>query len=116
MQMKITRIAMPVWMGRVSPVFDSARKLLVVHVIGAREVARTVIMIDELTAPLRVRILTASGIDALVCGAISRNLANMISAGGIKVYSFVTGDVEEVLRAHLSRTCTVDDSNEICLG
>jgi predicted Fe-Mo cluster-binding NifX family protein len=87
-------------MGRISPVFDSARELLVVQSEGGREVSRSDLMIEGLSPRLRVQKLTASGVDTLVCGAISRSLADMVSAAGVSVVPFVTGELAEVLQAH----------------
>jgi len=41
-------------------------------------------------------------IDVLVCGAISRVLANMVTTSGIQVLPYVTGQVDDVLQAYLT--------------
>ena len=36
----------------------------------------------------------------LICGAISRVLAEMVTAAGIEVLAYVTGDIDDVLEAY----------------
>ncbi|MFC1587690.1 NifB/NifX family molybdenum-iron cluster-binding protein [Planctomycetota bacterium] len=98
----IMKIALPAWMEFVSPVFDTARRILVVESKNDQEVARFELAIEELSLPLRVEKLAASGADVLICGAISKPFAKMISGKGIEVIPFITGNVEEVLNAYFS--------------
>lgn len=93
-------------MGRVSPVFDTAQRLLVVDSEDGRTMARSELTIEGLSAPLRVQRLTASGVNTLICGAISRPLINMILAARIVVIPFVVGEVAEVLEAHFDGSLT----------
>lgn len=95
------KIALPLWQGRVSPVFDVARKVLVVVFNGDFEVARREVEIHEKLLPARVTKLTDLHIDTLLCGAISRPFAAMLSAAGIRVISFLAGDADKVLRSFL---------------
>ena len=44
------------------------------------------------------------GVDVVICGAISRCLSRHLEMRGIQVVSFVSGDVDEVLRAYASGT------------
>ncbi|MBM4043828.1 MAG: dinitrogenase iron-molybdenum cofactor biosynthesis protein [Planctomycetes bacterium] len=96
------RVALAVWNGRVSPVFDVARELMVVEVDGGREVSRLRQEIDGAALPQRAARVAELGVDVLVCGAISRPLAAMLAAEGIAVVPFVRGQVEEVLAAYLA--------------
>jgi predicted Fe-Mo cluster-binding NifX family protein len=56
---------------------------------------------DSLAA--RVTRLRELGVTALICGGISRTLRQMIEAGGIRIYPWMAGPVEEVLKAFLSK-------------
>ena len=96
------RIAMPIWEGRVSPVFDTATVLLVVEHDGRQEVGRRTETLGGLPALRRVGRLVELGVQALVCGAISRPLLSMISGRGIQVLPFISGNVEDVLTAYVS--------------
>ncbi len=90
------RLAIPVWRGHVSPVFDVAATLLVIDVEDAREVARHVVPLGTPNESLRAHGLVSLGIDVLVCGAISRPLEQKVTAAGIRVMSLVSGPIERV--------------------
>ena len=96
------KIALPVWNDRISPVFDTARRLLIVNVKNGKEESRTEMQITELHPPLRVRQLAETGAKVLICGAISRPLAAMIKTWDMAIVQWISGDVEEVLQAYFS--------------
>ena len=98
------KIAIPTWNGRVSPVFDTASRLLVVEGAEGSETARFETEISEQFLPSKIMRLTGLGIDTLICGAISRPLAYMITTAGIKIIPWISGQVEDVLQAFLTGT------------
>ena len=95
------KIAIPTWNGRVSPVFDSASRLLVVEVGEEGEYSRFETDISEHFLPSKTMRLTGLGVDTLICGAISRPLAYMITTAGINLIAWISGQVEDVLQAFL---------------
>ncbi|MDH4239788.1 MAG: dinitrogenase iron-molybdenum cofactor biosynthesis protein [Phycisphaerae bacterium] len=95
------KIAIPVWNGFVSSVFDFAHSLLIVDVEGKQERRRSQIQLEQQAIPQRVNQLVSSGIDVIICGAISRPLAETLTVSNIKVIPFVSGSVDEVLEAYL---------------
>ncbi|MFO8165445.1 MAG: NifB/NifX family molybdenum-iron cluster-binding protein [Thermodesulfobacteriota bacterium] len=95
------KIAIPTWNGRISPVFDTASRLLVVEIKEKSEVARFETDISEHFLPGKTMRLTGLEIDTLICGAISRPLAYMITTAGIKLIPWIAGQVEEILEAFL---------------
>lgn len=98
------KIAIPTWNGRVSPVFDTASRLIVVQIGEGREIARFETDISEYFLPSKSMRLTGLGIDTLICGAISRPLAAMITTAGITLIPWIAGQVDEVLQAFLTNT------------
>lgn len=98
------KIAIPTWNGRVSPVFDTASRLLVVEAEDEGEYSRFETDISEHFVPSKVMRLTGLGIDTLICGAISRPLAYMMTTAGIRLIPWISGQVEDVLQAFLSGT------------
>jgi len=98
------KIAIPTWNGRVSPVFDTASRLVVVEIANESEIARFETGISEYFLPSKSIRLTGLGIDTLICGAISRPLAYMITTAGIMLIPWIAGQVEEVLHAFLNNT------------
>jgi len=97
------RLAIPVRNDRVSPVFDTASRLLLVDLADGIEQARQLVEVAQTAFPIeRAKRLAELGVNALVCGAISRPLAGFLSAVGIVVIPWVSGAPEEVLRAYLT--------------
>jgi predicted Fe-Mo cluster-binding NifX family protein len=96
------RVALTAWDGRISPVFDTARHLQIVDVEGGLPMSRAEEPLEEGLPDRRVARLAALKVDALICGAISRPLADMVQTAGIQLVPFVAGPVEEVLRAYVN--------------
>ena len=96
------RIAVAVWQSRVSPVFDTAGQLLIMDVENGRESNRTEQSILGLSIQKRVDRLVELDVDVLLCGAISRQLAGMVAASGIRLIPWVTGDIAGVLQWYLT--------------
>lgn len=94
------KVALPVWQGHVSSVFDFAHKLLVIELDNEREKGRQEIVLVEQNDLVKVTMLKKLGIGVLICGAISKPLAEMINASGIQVLPFVTGSTEHIINAY----------------
>ena len=95
------RIAIPIWEGKVSPVFDTALRLLVVEVENKKEAARFIYYIDEQDLTRRCRRLRNLEVDILICGAVSHPFLQMLLASGLDVIQQISGRAEEVLEAYL---------------
>jgi predicted Fe-Mo cluster-binding NifX family protein len=93
---------MTIWDNRVSPVFDTARELLIAKVDGQQLMERQQEDLGQQAPGLRAYRMRELNVDTLICGAISRQLAEMLTATGIHVIPFVAGDAEEVLAAYLN--------------
>jgi len=96
----ITKVAIPIWNGRVSPVMDTACHFLVVEIDKAREVSRNTVDIYQAGPSNHMSFFTNFHIDILICGAISHQLENMLIASGIKINPWFRGDVNEVIAAY----------------
>jgi predicted Fe-Mo cluster-binding NifX family protein len=98
------RIAIATWNDRVSPVFDTSSRLLVVNVDHGVETSRCFVEVrQDSSATGRVRRLTELAVTVLICGAISRALAESVSASGVVAIPWVSGPVEGVLRAYVTK-------------
>ena len=96
------KIAVPIWDGRVSPLMDTARQLLVAEVAGSREISREVVDIPQTDVTHRAGFISELGVSVLICGAISRQFEQMLAASGIKTSPWFRGDVGEVIAAHFN--------------
>ena len=96
------KIAIPVWDDYVSSAFDFAHRLLLVDIENGSEISRSEVSLKVESLPGRAAKLKRLGVGVLVCGAVSRALANMVTESGIQVLPYVTGRVDDVLQAYLT--------------
>jgi len=95
------RVAIPVWQGRVSPVFDEASRILLVDISQSKEQQRKEEYLPDQNPLDRARLLPRLGVDLLVCGMISRKQQAAISSAGIRIIPCICGSMEEVIAALL---------------
>jgi predicted Fe-Mo cluster-binding NifX family protein len=98
------KVALTTWNGRISPVFDVARQVLILDVEDGRVLARREETLPGTEAQAQAGRLAALGPQTLICGAISRPMAALLAASKIRVIPFTAGDVERVLGAWLLGT------------
>jgi len=96
------KLAIPVSSGRISTAFDFSRHVVVVEYQDRHEIRRRELILEEELPLSRVRRLEALGVSVLICGAISRSLAERLAGSGIDIIPFVSGPVEEVLAAYFA--------------
>ena len=93
------KIAIPEHQGRIAPVFDTCRRILVFAREGDCE---SMIAQEDWSAVSRqgraVR-LKQLGIDVLLCGGISCWVEDQIQVQGIRLVAWLAGDVPKVLTA-----------------
>ena len=90
------------WHKRIAPLFDTAEQIHVIEVESAQIIRETQETLASDSPVQRALSLSELHISTLVCGAISRPLYEMVSAYGIKVIPFVTGELSEVVDAWLN--------------
>ncbi len=95
------KVALTVWDDEISPVFDFAKRLLIVELKDGSILKRYQIQIPSERIVSRIAMLSHMNIEVVVCGAISEPVANMINARDICLVPFVTGKTEMVLNAFL---------------
>jgi len=96
------KVAIPIYNDSVSNVFDFAHRLLLVDIENGKEANWSEVALESQLLWQRAGQLKSLGADVLVCGAISRVLANMVATSGIQVLPYVTGRVDDVLQAYLT--------------
>ena len=92
-------IAIPVWQGRVSPVFDVAGQVLLVELDRSIETARRLELLTDEAIDRRAERIAFWGVTTLICGAISRPLESLLVWSSEKEVERVCGDAEDVLNA-----------------
>ncbi len=95
------KIGIPIWEDRISPVLDTASRLLIVEVVDRKEASRFETYLEEQDVCHRCVRIRGLGIDTLICGAISRAFSKILEASGITVVPGISGHPEDVLNAYL---------------
>ena len=96
------RVAIPRFRSRISPVFDTCVRVLLIDLENNREVGRQEIYLDGLSMPERATVLKNADIQTIICCGIREVLYNMLMDAGICLITGIAGEVEEVLDAFLS--------------
>lgn len=94
------KAAITEWQGRVAPLFDVSGTVLVVESTPEGYSPAEPRVRLPLDGPhSKISTLEDLQVDTLICGAISRPVRESIEARGIKVYPFVSGEIDEVVAA-----------------
>lgn len=93
------RVGISVWEGRVSPVLDAAERLAVFEFGPGADAEATEVRLPTDGVARRAAVMSELGLDVLICGAVTRRLADTLVAHGVSVVPWISGTVEEVLRA-----------------
>ena len=95
------RIAISIWKDKISPVLDSASKLLIIEDKTQEESSHFEVNLLEQDMSQRCAFIRKLDLDILICGAVSRQFREMLKACGIKIISGISGPAEDVLDAYL---------------
>ena len=98
----MTRIAIPHWQGRVSPVFDVAGRVLLAEIDAGGITRGGELLLEVEDAAGRSQLLRSAGVEVLICGAISWPFELAVTSSGIAVISQICGELDVVLRAYAS--------------
>jgi len=97
----MTRIAIPIFQNRVSPVLDTCQHLLLLDVDRGKEMSRQTVFLGEIPLTERFDMMTNLGVVTVICGGVSETFANMLSGSNVHLRNGVAGNVDEVIRAYL---------------
>jgi predicted Fe-Mo cluster-binding NifX family protein len=96
----MVRIAIPIFKARVSPVFDTCTRILLIDFENNRQIAQKELNLDNLPLQERLQILEKNDVAVIICGGISNFFHAMLSNSNIQLISGISGNVEEVIKAH----------------
>nr|MBC8360102.1 NifB/NifX family molybdenum-iron cluster-binding protein [Candidatus Desulfatibia profunda] len=94
------KVALTVWENRISPVFDTAKMLLLAEIKDKKVISKRHEPFDPELFSRLVNRLTELDITVLICGAISKVPANIIEASRIKLIPFISGKADDVLECY----------------
>jgi predicted Fe-Mo cluster-binding NifX family protein len=97
----MTKVAIPTFQKRVSPVLDTCKHILVVKCKNGSEVARESIFLGKMTLNERCRIFENLGVSVIICGGISESFGKVLKHLKVQLKNGIAGEVEAVLSAYL---------------
>ena len=98
-------VAVPIWQDRISPVFDTATRLLVVRRHRGREVGRKEVVLGSLPPEAITRSVVELRVEVLLCAAISEPLRLALERSGVRVEEHLCGDADNLLSAFFAGNC-----------
>jgi len=96
----LRRTAVPVFMGRVSPVLDTCTQLVVVESGDKEAITRQTIPMKGGSIFERARELHKLGLGVIICGAVSDVFFNLLHESDIELVCGIAGDVDDVIDAY----------------
>ncbi|MBE0568292.1 MAG: NifB/NifX family molybdenum-iron cluster-binding protein [Deltaproteobacteria bacterium] len=96
----LPRTAIPVFMGRVSPVLDTCTRLCILESGEKRGIARRTIPMQGNSLVGRAEEIKKHGVCVVICGAVSDPFYNLLKERRIDMVCGITGDIDEVVKAY----------------
>ena len=95
------KIAIPLFNKRVSPRFDCAVQFLILTIEDGAIEQRKNLWLKEKALTERIKRLNKLKIDTLICSGIDAFSEGQLSFHGMRVLSWITGEVEDVIHCFL---------------
>ncbi|MFZ5517189.1 MAG: NifB/NifX family molybdenum-iron cluster-binding protein [Candidatus Zhuqueibacterota bacterium] len=98
------RLAMAAYYNRVASLFEASDRFEIVDIEGGGIGERKSVAITNNEVLAMVELLKEHHVGVLICGAISGCTFQAVEFSSIKVFPWVTGEMEKVLSAYLAGT------------
>jgi predicted Fe-Mo cluster-binding NifX family protein len=85
----------------VAPCFEYSATMAIFTVEGQRILDQSDVSLQSRVPHDRVRLMKAQEVDVVICGGVQAFYEDLLRACGIRVISWVTGDVEDLLTRYL---------------
>ncbi len=96
------RVIIPEYRNRISPLFDVAKTFSVFIIDGGAVCESYYLNTTGFSGRAIVECLCREAPDVVICSAISRCHAGMLTSGGIELISGVIGEIGDVVRAYIN--------------
>jgi predicted Fe-Mo cluster-binding NifX family protein len=97
------RVAIPVFQSKISPRFDSTQEFVLLEIEKSKVMKREDLPIKGWPLSAKLKHMVDLGVDTLICGGIDLESMQQLNLSGIKVYSWITGEMEDVVTCFLNR-------------
>ncbi len=99
--MRNTKVAIPRFGETVAPCFEYSATVAIFTIENDQVIAETDFTLQSQRALDRVRLLRDQGVDTLICGGVQDKIQDLMEAQGIRVISWVKGEVENLIEQFL---------------
>ncbi len=91
------KVAIPHYQDEVAPCFEATAAITIFTVHRRKVVKKTSFSLQSREALDRVRLLRDQEVGTLICGGLQASFEDLLRASGIRVFSWVSGRVDELL-------------------
>jgi predicted Fe-Mo cluster-binding NifX family protein len=96
------KVALTIWYGRISPVFDVCREVLVCEIDKQDIISSTKVDLENAGPIQKIERILGLGVEKLICGAISKAIHQEAIPRGLEVIAFVAGEIDTVMQAFVA--------------
>jgi predicted Fe-Mo cluster-binding NifX family protein len=107
------KVAMPRFGEEIAPCFEYSATIAIFTVERKQVIGQMDFTLQSRESLDRVRLLADQQVDVLICGGIQKAFESLVRARGIQVYSWLEGQVEDLLDRFIKGQFTFDsDAND----
>jgi predicted Fe-Mo cluster-binding NifX family protein len=97
------KIAIPVFQTKISPRFDSTQGFILLHIEKSSVLQRDKLVTESWPVAAKLKQLVDLEVDTVICGGIDVKSMQHLNSNGIRVYSWITGEVDDAIACFLKR-------------
>ena len=97
------KVAIPVFQTKISPRFDSTQGFILLQIEKSDVIKREKLSTKNWPSSAKIKQLVDLGIDTLICGGIDLESMQQLNFNGVKIYSWITGEIEDAVTRFLDQ-------------
>jgi len=97
------KIAIPAFQTKISPRFDSTQGFILLQIEKSNVMKREELPTKDWPSSAKIKQLVDLGVDTLICGGIDLESMQQLNFNGIKIYSWITGEIEDAVTRFLNQ-------------
>jgi predicted Fe-Mo cluster-binding NifX family protein len=97
------KVAIPVFHTKISPRFDSSQEFLLLQIDKDDVTRRENLSTRNWPSSAKIKQLVDLEIDTLICGGIDLESMQQLNFNGIKIYSWITGEIEDAVTLFINQ-------------
>ena len=97
------KIAIPVFQTKISPRFDSTQGFILLQIEKNNVIKRENLTTKDWPSSAKIKQLVDLEVDTMICGGIDLESMQQLTFSGIKIYSWITGEIEDAVTRFLDQ-------------